>query len=115
MGGARRAAGSPGLRLSPRFRLACPLPPPEAVAAGRPVLAGRRTARRQDRALLTLLHLLPASAAARKGTPFAFRAGRRRGEAGHDPALVVRNAATPGPAASAGRQPRDRRREGRAA
>ena len=47
--------------------------------------------------MLTLLHLLPASAAARKGTPFAFRAGRRRGEAGHDPALVVRNAARPGP------------------
>jgi hypothetical protein len=56
--------------------------------------------------LLTLLHLLPASVAARKGISFAFRAGRRHEKAGHDPALVVRNAANrhlaPAPGANPG-------------
>jgi hypothetical protein len=107
MRGTRHADESLELRLSPRFRRACLARGRGGAAGTQTVAPARRAARRRDRVLLTLLHLLPASAAARKGMSFAFRVGRRQGKAGHDPALVVRNAARPAPGGRAGSELRD--------
>jgi hypothetical protein len=107
MRGTRHADESLELRLSPRFRRAC-------LARGRGG-AGRNPNRRAGptggTAAGSRFANSPASAPGfgrrTEGDAVRLSLRPRQGKAGHDPALVVRNAARPAPGGRAGSELRD--------